>query len=90
VVPAGAQVAGRAGPGACVGACGGALYLSWEATQRVFDLLDTLRKEQPRTAELEARVTLLRTRLKHDCGIYTKSESRRRLRRPRPSPWVDQ
>jgi hypothetical protein len=66
---------------------GGALYLSWDATQRVFELLDTLRSDEPRKSQLEERISALRTRLKHDCGIYTKSETGRPLKRPRPSPW---
>jgi hypothetical protein len=66
---------------------GGALYLSWHATQRVFDLLDGLRTHETRRNTLEGLVSALRTRLKYDSGIYERAETRRPLRRPRPSPW---
>lgn len=66
---------------------GGALFLSWHATQRVFDLLDGLRSDETRRTALEERVSALRTRLKYDSGIYQRAETRQRLRRPRPSPW---
>ena len=66
---------------------GGALYLSWHATQRVFDLLDGLRSAETRRTALEGLVSALRTRLKYDSGIYERAETRRPLRRPRPSPW---
>jgi hypothetical protein len=66
---------------------GGALYLSWHATQRVFDLLDGLRTDETRRTALEGLVSALRTRLKYDSGIYEHAETRRPLRRPRPSPW---
>jgi hypothetical protein len=66
---------------------GGALYLSWHATQRVFDLLDGLRSAETRRTTLEGLVSALRTRLKYDSGIYERAETRRPLRRPRPSPW---
>jgi hypothetical protein len=66
---------------------GGALYLSWHATQRVFDLLDGLRTDETRRSALEGLVSALRTRLKYDSGIYERAETRRPLRRPRPSPW---
>ena len=65
----------------------GALYLSWNATQQLFRLLDLLRSDHAREADLEAAVTSLRTRLKLDCGIYTNAEARRPLVRPRPAPW---
>jgi hypothetical protein len=66
---------------------GGALYLSWHATQRVFDLLDGLRSDATRRTALDGLVSALRTRLKYDSGIYSRPETRRPLRRPRPSPW---
>ena len=66
---------------------GGALYLSWHATQRVFELLDGLRSAETRRSTLEGLVSALRTRLKYDSGIYERAETRRPLRRPRPSPW---
>jgi hypothetical protein len=65
----------------------GALFLSWHATQLLFRLLDLLRSQSPHKPELESAVSNLRTRLKFDCGIYSASESRRQLARPRPSPW---
>ena len=65
----------------------GALFLSWHATQLLFRLLDLLRSQNPHKPELETAVSALRTRLKLDCGIYSMSESRRQLVRPRPSPW---
>ena len=67
---------------------GGALYLSWPATDILFRLLDTLRAEETRRSDLERAVSALRTRLKLDCGMYTRWEARRTLRRPRPSPWL--
>jgi hypothetical protein len=66
---------------------GGALYLSWHATQRVFDLLDGLRTAETSRTALEGLVSALRTRLKYDSGIYERAETRRQLRRPRPSLW---
>ncbi|MFI4930645.1 MAG: hypothetical protein ACHP83_10420 [Burkholderiales bacterium] len=65
----------------------GALFLSWHATQLLFRLLDLLRSDNPHKPELETAVSGLRTRLKLDCGIYSASESRRQLMRPRPAPW---
>jgi hypothetical protein len=67
----------------------GALYLSWTSTQLLFRLLDLLRSEQARKAELESAVSSLRSRLKLDCGIYSRSEARRQLTRPRASPWAN-
>ena len=66
----------------------GALFLSWNSTQLLFRLLDLLRSEQAHKAALESAVSLLRSRLKLDCGIYSTSEARRNLVRPRPSPWT--
>jgi len=66
----------------------GALYLSWTATQRLFRLLDQLRSAQTHKAELESAVSSLRSQLKLDCGIYSASEARRELARPRPAPWA--
>ncbi|MDE2457200.1 MAG: hypothetical protein KGL43_26720 [Burkholderiales bacterium] len=66
----------------------GALYLSWPATQALFRLLDRLRDAACRKPELESSVSSLRTRLKHDCGIYSSREMRRPLARPRPAPWA--
>jgi len=65
----------------------GALYLSWHATQLLFRLLDLLRSEDAHKPELELAVSALRSRLKLDCGIYSASEERRQLTRPRPAPW---
>jgi AcrR family transcriptional regulator len=65
----------------------GALFLSWSATQLLFRLLDLLRAEHTRKPELESAVSALRSRLKLDCGIYSASEARRQLSRPRPPPW---
>ena len=66
----------------------GALFLSWNATQLLFRLLDLLRSEYTHKPELESAVSALRTRLKLDCGIYSASEARRQLIRPRPSAWT--
>jgi hypothetical protein len=66
----------------------GALFLSWTSTQLLFRLLDLLRSEQAHKADLESAVSALRSRLKLDCGIYSTSEARRELGRPRPSPWT--
>ena len=66
---------------------GGALFLSWTATQHLFDLLDLLRAPAVQVADLDKAVSALRTRLKLDCGMTTPAESRRQLRRPRPSAW---
>ena len=65
----------------------GALYLSWSSTQLLFRMLDLLRSDETHKQALEATVSSLRSRLKLDCGIYTRSESGRQLVRPRPSPW---
>jgi hypothetical protein len=65
----------------------GALFLSWNATQLLFRLLDLLRAEHTHKPDLESAVSALRSRLKLDCGIYSASEARRQLTRPRPSPW---
>jgi hypothetical protein len=67
---------------------GGALYLSWTATQVLFRLLDVLRSETARRADLEYAVSELRTQIKLDCGIYSRREAGRQLKRPRPSPWT--
>jgi len=65
----------------------GALFLSWTATDRLFRLLDLVRSDIARRQDLELAVSLLRSCLKFDCGIYTRGEARRQLVRPRPSPW---
>lgn len=66
---------------------GGALFLSWQATQMVFRLLDTLRDDNAQKKHLNKAVSALRTRLKFDCGMYSYSETKRQLKQPRPSPW---
>jgi len=66
---------------------GGALFLSWQATQLVFQFLDTLRGDNVQRSQLEKSVSSLRSRLKRDCGIYSYWEEKRQLKRPRPSPW---
>jgi hypothetical protein len=66
----------------------GALYLSWPATQIVFRLLDSLRTSTSHKSQVEAVVSALRSQLKYDCGIYSASELRRKLERPRRSPWA--
>ena len=66
----------------------GALFLSWASTHFLFRLLDLLRSKLTHRNELEEAVSSLRTRLKLDCGIYSTSEARRQLTRPRPSPWA--
>jgi hypothetical protein len=65
----------------------GALYLSWPATQILFRLLDRLRTGESHKTQVEAAVSGLRSQLKYDCGIYSASELRRTLERPRKSPW---
>jgi hypothetical protein len=65
----------------------GALFLSWHSTQLLFRLLDLLRSEPAYKEELELAVSSLRSQLKLDCGVYSRSEARRRLIRPRPRPW---
>jgi hypothetical protein len=65
----------------------GALYLSWPATQLLFRLLDLLRSQEAHKVDLESAVSVLRSRLKLDCGIYSSSEAKRQLVRPRPAPW---
>lgn len=67
---------------------GGALYLSWRATQLLFDLLDALRSEDANRSGLEDNVSRLRTQIEVDCGIYSLGESRRKLKRPKPAPWT--
>lgn len=65
----------------------GALYLSWTATQLLFNLMDLLRRDGAKKEDLEATVSALRSRLKHDCGIYSPSDVKRILTRPRRAPW---
>jgi len=65
----------------------GALFLSWKSTRMLFQLLDLLRSRQACKADLELAVSSLRSRLKLDCGVYSRLEARRRIVRPRPSPW---
>lgn len=65
----------------------GALFLSWNSTQLLFRLLDLLRSEQATKKQLESAVSSLRSQLKLDCGVYSRSEAKRDLTRPRPSPW---
>ncbi len=67
---------------------GGALFLSWQATNLVFRLFDALRNENIQRSNLEKAVSDLRTRLKQDCGMYSYWEAKRQLIRPRPSPWA--
>jgi hypothetical protein len=64
----------------------GALYLSWPATQIVFRLLDCLRARESHKSQVEAAVSALRSQLKYDCGIYSASDLRRKLERPRGLP----
>ena len=65
----------------------GALFLSWTSTQLLFRLLDSLRNDATCKADLESAVADLRSRLKLDCGIYSRSEANRHLARPRASAW---
>lgn len=65
----------------------GALFLSWNSTQLLFRLLDLIRSEQATKKQLESAVSSLRSQLKLDCGVYSRSEAKRDLTRPRPSPW---
>lgn len=66
----------------------GALFLSWHATQLLFHLLEVLRDNGSNKKALADAVSLLRTRLKRDCGLYTAWESTQQLVRPRNSPWM--
>jgi len=66
----------------------GALFLSWHATQLLFRLLEVLRDNESNKKALADAVSLLRTRLKRDCGLYTAWESTQQLVRPRNSPWT--
>lgn len=66
----------------------GALYLSWPATRIVFRLLDALRTRESHKSQVEAAVSALRSQLKYDCGIYSATELRRKLERPRRPPWA--
>jgi hypothetical protein len=50
-------------------------------------LLQARRSRDELVRALEELVSALRTRLKYDSGIYERAETRRQLRRPRPSPW---
>jgi hypothetical protein len=65
----------------------GALFLSWQATQLLFRLLDVLRDNTSNKKQVADAVSLLRTRLKRDCGLYTAWEGMRQLVGPRRSPW---
>ena len=65
----------------------GALFLSWDATQLLFKLLDALRSEQTDKQALEGAVSALRAQLKRDCGIYSRTEAAQQLTRPRAAPW---
>ena len=67
---------------------GGALFLSWSAAQCLFNMQDRLRSGTLAKADLESAVSALRTRLKLDCGMYTRRESGRKLIRPRRAPWA--
>ena len=67
---------------------GGALFLSWQATHLVFQLLDILRDDKTQKTQLENAISALRTRLKYDCGMYSYWEAKRQIKRPRPSPWL--
>jgi hypothetical protein len=66
---------------------GGALFLSWQATNLVFRLLDVLRDKNASKGQLKKAVSALRTRLKRDCGIYSYWDVKRQLSDPRGSPW---
>src|SRR5512132_2371370 len=62
-------------------------FLSWQATQLLFRLLDVLRDNTSNKKQAADAVSLLRTRLKRDCGLYTAWEGMLQLVRPRRSPW---
>jgi len=53
----------------------------------IFGSVDFPESIEARRTALEGLVSALRTRLKYDSGIYARPETRRPLRRPRPSPW---
>ena len=65
-----------------------ALFLSWRSTSRLFRVLDVLRNNAPRKAQVDRAFSYLRTALKRDCGIYTAWDAWRQLPAPRPEQWT--
>ena len=61
----------------------GAMFLSWKGTKRYFKAIDTLRDVKSSPKQLKDMFSLLRTELKHDCGIYTRWNCLRQLPAPR-------
>jgi hypothetical protein len=60
-----------------------ALFLSWHATDRLFRVLDVLRRDGIITkGDVKKAVSALRTRLKYDCGFYSYWDVIRRLKAP--------
>ena len=61
----------------------GAMFLSWSATKKYFEAIDTLRDKVSKPSELKQRFSLLRTALKRELGIYTWLDSWEDLTPPR-------
>lgn len=66
----------------------GALFMSWQTTRQFFLVLDTVRNPTATFRQTQKMVSLLRTRLKQDCGIYSFFEALRQLPTPRKSPYL--
>ena len=63
----------------------GALFTSWRTTKQVLRTMDTARNLDASDQEVRTAVSLLRTRLKRDCGIYGAGDTFRELGTPRGS-----
>ena len=54
---------------------GGALFLSFNAARRFFEATKLLRDDHDNVREIQSVLSLLRTKLKHDCGTYGRKEA---------------
>jgi hypothetical protein len=63
---------------------GGAMFLSWRATERFLGAVDILRNAKSSSGDIRTAFSRLRTELKRDCGIYSAFESKRVIPQPRP------
>ena len=61
----------------------GALYMSWHTAKRYMLLRRSLTDEKATSDEVKKQISLLRTRLKIDCGIYSYYEGFKQLPSPR-------
>ncbi len=56
-----------------------AIYMSWGTTANYFLALRCLKERPPDSDKIRSKVSLLRTHLKVDLGIYSKNEAGKKL-----------